>query len=279
MIKTNFQEILNYSIIKIGSFDFRVSSILGIFLLIIFATIALYLVKRTIYRTKKIEEGKKYSIYNLFKYIIITFAAANGLQVVGLDISVILAGSAALLVGLGIGLQTLFKDFVSGIILLIDASIKVGDVIVVNDLVCQIKEIKLRTTTAITRDDKYIILPNSMLTSSQIQNWTHLSDTSRFEVQANIDYQTEIRQVEKILLDIVSKNSSVVKNPKPFVRFNDFGESTISFSVFFWTQDLFKVENICSEIRFKIFEKFNKHKIKTSFTPEEIVINGHQKVI
>ena len=144
MIKTNFQEILNYSIIKIGSFDFRVSSILGIFLLIIFATIALYLVKRTIYRTKKIEEGKKYSIYNLFKYIIITFAAANGLQVVGLDISVILAGSAALLVGLGIGLQTLFKDFVSGIILLIDASIKVGDVIVVNDLVCQIKEIKLK---------------------------------------------------------------------------------------------------------------------------------------
>ncbi len=232
MIKMNFQEILNYSIIKIGSFDFRVSSILGIFLLIIFAIIALYLVKRTIYRTKKIEEGKKYSLYNLFKYIIITFAVANGLQVVGLDISVILAGSAALLVGLGIGLQTLFKDFVSGIILLIDASIKVGDVIVVNDLVCQIKEIKLRTTTAITRDDKYIILPNSMLTSSQIQNWTHLSDTSRFEVQANIDYQTDIREVREILLNLVSKNSSVLTKPKPFVRFTEFGESTMSFSVF-----------------------------------------------
>lgn len=279
MIKMNFQEILNYSIIKIGSFDFRVSSILGIFLLIIFAIIALYLVKRTIYRTKKIEEGKKYSLYNLFKYIIITFAVANGLQVVGLDISVILAGSAALLVGLGIGLQTLFKDFVSGIILLIDASIKVGDVIVVNDLVCQIKEIKLRTTTAITRDDKYIILPNSMLTSSQIQNWTHLSDTSRFEVQANIDYQTDIREVREILLNLVSKNPSVLTKPKPFVRFTEFGESTMSFSVFFWTKDLFKVENICSEIRFSIFEKFNKHKIKIPFTQEEIAINGHQKVV
>lgn len=275
----NFQEILNYSIVKIGAFDFRVSSILGIFLLATFAIIILYLIKRAIYRTKKIEEGKKYSLYNLFKYIILTFTIANALQVVGLDISVILAGSAALLVGLGIGLQTLFKDFVSGIILLIDASIKVGDVIVVSDLVCQIKEIRLRTTAAITRDDKYIILPNSMLTSSQIQNWTHLSDTSRFEVQANIEYQTDIRQVEKILLDIVSKNPTVVQNPKPFVRFNEFAESILSFSVFFWTQDLFKVENICSEIRFQIFERFNKHKIKMPFTQEEIAINGNQKAI
>lgn len=276
MTASNFQEILNYSIIKIGSFDFKVSSIIGIILLMIFATIVLYLVKRTVYRTKKIEEGKKYSLYNLFKYIIITFTVANGLQVVGLDISVILAGSAALLVGLGIGLQTLFKDFVSGIILLIDASIKVGDVIVVNDLVCQIKEIKLRTTTAITRDDKYIILPNSMLTSSQIQNWTHLSNTSRFEVQATIDYQTDIREVKEALLNLVSQNPSVLKKPKPFVRFTEFGESAMSFSVFFWTQDLFRVENISSEIRLSIFEKFNKHKIKIPFTKDEIAVNGLQ---
>lgn len=276
MTASNFQEILNYSIIKIGSFDFKVSSIIGIILLMIFATIVLYLVKRTVYRTKKIEEGKKYSLYNLFKYIIITFTIANGLQVVGLDISVILAGSAALLVGLGIGLQTLFKDFVSGIILLIDASIKVGDVIVVNDLVCQIKEIKLRTTTAITRDDKYIILPNSMLTSSQIQNWTHLSNTSRFEVQATIYYQTDIREVKEALLNLVSQNPSVLKKPKPFVRFTEFGESAMSFSVFFWTQDLFRVENISSEIRLSIFEKFNKHKIKIPFTKDEIAVNGLQ---
>ncbi|MFY7909465.1 MAG: mechanosensitive ion channel family protein [Emticicia sp.] len=273
----NFQEVLNYSIIKIGAFDFRISSILGIFLLVIFAVIALYLTKRTIYRTKKIEEGKKYSLYSLFKYIIITFAVANGLQVVGLDISVILAGSAALLVGLGIGLQTLFKDFVSGIILLIDASIKVGDVIVVNDLVCKIKEIKLRTTTAITRDDKYIILPNSMLTSSQIQNWTHLSDTSRFEVQATIDYQPNIRQVKDIVLDLIDKNPSVLPNPQPFVRFTEFGESTLTFSVFFWTQDLFRVENISSDIRFSIFEHFNKHKIKIPVAQQEVAVNEHQK--
>ncbi len=257
----NFQEILNYSIIKIGAFDFRVSSILGIILLIILAIIALYLTKRAIYRTKKIEDGKKYSLYSLFKYIIITFTVTNGLQVVGLDISVILAGSAALLVGLGIGLQTLFKDFVSGIILLIDASIKVGDVIVVNDLVCQIKEIKLRTTTAITRDDKYIILPNSMLTSSQIQNWTHLSDISRFEVAATIDYQANIRQIETTVLELISKNPSVSPSPKPFIRFTEFGESTISFVAFFWTRDLFNVENISSDIRFSIFEHFNKHKM------------------
>lgn len=266
----NFQEILNYSIIKIGTFDLRISSILGIIILVFFTMFLMYIVKRAVYRTKKIEDGKKYSLFNLFKYTILTFSIVYGFQIFGLDISVILAGSAALLVGLGIGLQTLFKDFISGIILLVDASIKVGDIIEVNEIVCQIREINLRTTTAITRDDKYIILPNSILTSNHIQNWTHLGQTSRFEVKANVDYSTDIRQVKDILIELVSQNTAVMAEPKPFVRFTEFGDSALFFSVFFWTNDLFRVENIRSEIRFNIFEKFKENKIVIPFPQHDI---------
>ncbi|MBA4851768.1 mechanosensitive ion channel family protein [Emticicia sp. BO119] len=266
----NLQEILNYSIIKIGAFDLRVSSILGIALLFFFTIFVIHTVKRAIYRTKKIDEGKKYSLFNLFKYAILIFAIVYGFNIFGLDISVILAGSAALLVGLGIGLQTLFKDFISGIILLVDASIKVGDIIEVNEIVCQISEINLRTTTALTRDDKYIILPNSMLTSNHIQNWTHLGAISRFEVKANVDYSTDIRAVEAILVELVSEHSAVMPEPRPFVRFTEFGDSALFFSVFFWTNDLFRVENIRSELRFSIFEKFKEHKIVIPFPQHDI---------
>lgn len=266
----DFQETLNYSIIKIGAFDLRVSSIIGIILLFFSTILLIYIVKRAVYRTKRIEEGKKYALFRIFKYIILMFAIVYSFQIFGLDISVILAGSAALLVGLGIGLQTLFKDFISGIILLIDASIKVGDIVEVDDIVCQIKEINLRTTTAVTRDDKYIILPNSILTSNHIQNWTHRGAISRFEVKANVDYSTDVRHVEEILIELVSQHSSVRSDPKPFVRFTEFGDSALFFSVFFWTNDLFRVENIRSEIRFDIFEKFKEHKIVIPFPQHDI---------
>lgn len=261
----NIQEILNYTIIKIGNIDIRFSSLVGLLMTSLIAIILIFFIKRAIYKTHKIEDGKKYSLFNLFKYIILALAIANSFQVLGFDISVILAGSAALLVGLGIGLQTLFKDFISGIILLIDASIKVGDVIEVNDVVCKIQEITLRTTSAITRDDKYIILPNSILTSNQIQNWTHNGNISRFEVKATIDYDADINQVKKILLDLVNQNEAVLDTPEPFVRFTDFGESTLFFSVFFWTKDLFRVENIRSDLRFSIYDHFRANKIKIPF--------------
>lgn len=266
----NTQDILNYSIIKFGNLDFRFSSLIGLIMTCFIAIILIYFTKRAIYKTQKIEEGKKYSLFNLFKYTILILSIANSFQVLGFDISVILAGSAALLVGLGIGLQTLFKDFVSGIILLIDASIKVGDVIEVNEVVCKIQEITLRTTTAITRDDKFIILPNSILTSNQIQNWTHNGDISRFEVKANVDYDTDINQVKKILLDLVNQNEAVLDNPKPFVRFTDFGDTALFFSVFFWTKDLFRVENVRSDLRFSIYKHFRENKIKIPFPQNDV---------
>lgn len=211
----------------------RFSSFIELLVTSFTAIIVIYNIKRAIHTTQKIEEGKKYSLFSLFKYAILIFSIANSFQVQDFDISTILAGSAALLVGLGIDLQTLFKNFVSGIILLFDASIKVGDVIEINEVVCKIQEITLLITTAITRGNKIIILPNAILTSNQIQNWTYNGNISRFEVKANVDYDTDINQVKTILLGLINQNESVLDNPKPFVRFTNFGNSTLFFSVFF----------------------------------------------
>ncbi|OCB76151.1 mechanosensitive ion channel protein MscS [Flavobacterium crassostreae] len=214
--------------------------------------------------------GKKYSIYNLVKYLIIVIAIIVGLEMFGFNLSVLVAGSAALLVGVGLGLQNLFSDFVSGIILLVDSSVKVNDVLESNGLVCTVKEINLRTTTVLTRDDKYIILPNSDLTKNQLINWTHSDLTSRFDVSVGVDYSSNVNQVMQLLHQAVTEQEGILQDPKPFVRFNEFGDSSLNFAIYFWSEDVFRVENRKSELRIRIFELFQQNNITIPF-PQRVV--------
>jgi small-conductance mechanosensitive channel len=263
-------ELLNYTILKIGDFKIEVFSIFKLLLLIFFVIGFLYAVKRTIYSAKKIDPAKKYSIFKLIKYFVFVIAFVFGLENFGFNLSVLLAGSAALLVGIGLGIQHLFSDYISGIILLVSSSVKVNDVIEVNGLICRVKEINLRTTTVFTREDKYIILPNTDLTRNQIINWTFTDVASRFDVSVGVDYSSDISPVMKILREAVDKQEDILKEPAPFVRFTDFGESSLDFSVFFWTEKVFRVENIKSEIRIRIFEMFKDNNIKIPFPQREI---------
>jgi small-conductance mechanosensitive channel len=111
--------------------------------------------------------------------------------------------------GIGLGLQNLFSDFISGIYCL--DSVKVNDVIELNGMVCVVQEINLRTTTVLTRDDKYIILPNTDLTRNQLINWTHSDLASRFEVTVGVDYSSDVKQVMQILKAAVDSQMGVLK--------------------------------------------------------------------
>jgi small-conductance mechanosensitive channel len=129
--------------------------------------------------------------------------------------------------------------------------VKVNDVIELNGMVCVVQEINLRTTTVLTRDDKYIILPNTDLTRNQLINWTHSDLASRFEVTVGVDYSSDVKQVMQILKAAVDSQMGVLKQPDPFIRFTDFGDSSLNFSIIFWSEELFRVENIKSEMRIK----------------------------
>ncbi|MDQ6843645.1 MAG: mechanosensitive ion channel, partial [Bacteroidota bacterium] len=161
-------------------------------------------------------------------------------------------------------------DFISGIILLMDSSIKVNDVIEVNGLVCKVQEINLRTTTVLTRDDKYIILPNSDLTENQLINWTHSHIASRFEVNIGVDYSSDVQLVMKVLKEAIDNQRDVLIEPKPFIRFTDYAESSLNFSIFFWSEEVFGVENIKSDVRVKVFRMFKENNITVPF-PQRVV--------
>ncbi|CAN5220680.1 hypothetical protein BH09BAC5_BH09BAC5_10530 [soil metagenome] len=264
------KKIFNYQLFDIGEFQLKVSQLIEISLIVLVAIGILLAIRKGIYKTHHIEEGKKYSIYNLLKYFILIVITIIILRSLGFDLSVVLAGSAALLVGIGLGLQSLFSDFISGIILLIDGSIKVGDILEINGSVCKVEEIKLRTTTVLTGDDKHIILPNSVLTKTQLINWSYSNIDSRFEIKIGVSYSSDIHLVMKLLVEAMEMQDGVISEPKPFTRFKEYGESSLEFSAYFWTGKIFHVESMKSEIRIRIFELFKKNNIDIPF-PQRVV--------
>ena len=266
----NMKELLNYSIVELGDYNLKVSILIKLIFLILIVSFLLIGIKRTIYKAHRIEIAKKYSIYSLIKYFVLVVTLFFMFQILGFDLTLMLGGSAALLVGFGLGIQSLFSDFVSGIILLVDSTVKVNDIIDIGGLVCQVQEINLRTTTVLTRDDKYIIVPNTDLTKNQLINWTHSDIASRFEITVGVDYSSDIHLVMKLLKEAVFIQEGVLKEPEPFIRFTDFGDSSLNFSVHFWSEKVFRVENIKSEIRVRIFELFKSNNIQIPF-PQRVV--------
>jgi len=264
------KELLNYSIVELGDYNLKVSILIKLIFLILIVFFLLIGIKKTIYKARRIEIAKKYSIYSLIKYLILVVTAFSVFQILGFDITLMLGGSAALLVGFGLGIQSLFSDFVSGIILLVDSTVKVNDIIDIGGLVCQVQEINLRTTTVLTRDDKYIIVPNTDLTKNQLINWTHSDIASRFEITVGVDYSSDVHLVMKLLKEAVIIQEGILKEPEPFIRFTDFGDSSLNFSVHFWSEKVFRVENIKSEIRVRIFEIFKTNNIQIPF-PQRVV--------
>ncbi len=267
----DLNDILNYSIIKLSkTLDIKILTIIELMVIIAVTFLLLYLIKKAIYKSRHLDIGKKYSLNNLIRYIIIIIALGWILQTLGFNLKIILAGSAALLVGVGLGLQNLFSDFVSGIILLADSSIKVNDVIDVNGLVCEVREINLRTTLVLTRDDKFILLPNTLLTKNELINWTHSITSSRFEVSVGVDYSSDIDLVMNIMKEVCEQQDGILNVPEPFVRFNDFGDSSLLFTVYFWCEHVFRVENIKSQIRHDLFNRFRQQGIGIPF-PQRVV--------
>lgn len=269
------KNIIEYKIDIFGKYEISSLSILSILITIIFFYIILKILRKSIYKVASFDEAKKFSIFTLAKYILIIFMLSIILKIMGMDLSVILIGSSALLVGVGLGLQNLFNDYISGIILLLDSTVKVGDVIETNNIICTVQRINLRTTQAITRDDKYIILPNSYLTKSSIVNWTHSKRDSRFEVSIGVSYNADIEKAMQLMLEAAAEHEKVNTSPQPIARLSNFADSSIELTLLFWINDTFRAENFKSQIRLLIFNKFKANHIEIPFP--QIVIHTADK--
>ena len=199
-------------------------------------------------------------------------AIAIALESIGIKLTLLIAGSAALLVGLGLGLQSVFQDFISGVVILVESTIQVNDVIEVEGFVGRVKEIGLRTSKVVTRDDIVTIIPNSKFTTERVINWSHTKRKTRFHINVGVAYGSDVELVREVLLECAAEHEEVENTPKPFVRFIDFGNSSLDFELFFWSVNNFYVENIKSDLRFLIDKKFRENKIQIPFPQRDIHI-------
>ena len=264
------KEILNNELFEIGGIELKISTLIVFAIFIAVVSLVISLLKRVIYRSNRLSTSEKFSINKILRYAIILIAFIIGLRILGFDITVLLAGYAAVLVGLGFGLQNIFNDFISGIILLLDGSLKVDDIVEVNGRIYVVQEINFRTTTVLGRDENYVILPNSELTKNRVVNWTYNSKVSRFQVDIGVDYATDVIDIMETLKAVAKTTPRVLEKPQPFVRFEDFGESSIDFSVYFYTTEIFRAENIKSDMRVEIFKVLKAKGINIPF-PQRVI--------
>ncbi|MBT8189983.1 MAG: mechanosensitive ion channel, partial [Bacteroidia bacterium] len=188
----------------------------------------------------------------------------------GINMTLPLGGAAALLVGIGLGLQQTFNDFISGIVLLFERSVSVGDVLEFEGTVGTIKEIGLRSSIVETRENISLIVPNHLLVNNKVINWTHFSDKVRFEINIGVAYGSDAALVKKILLDIADQNPYVLQYPSPIVRLKQFGESSLDFTLYFFSRNYMVIEDIKSDIRLEINRMFNEFNITIPFPQRDV---------
>ena len=244
-----------------------------VILVCIVTAVVLRLIRRVI--SRKLPEHDKpkfipvFSFAQFFIYVVVLLIT---MQNMGIQLTAILTASAALLVGIGLALQTFFQDIISGIFILIDQSVHVGDIIEIDGKVGRIEEIKLRTTRAVTIDNKVLIIPNHKYLTSTLYNWTENGTLTRESISVGVAYGTDVELVKSLLLKVANDHPNVLKNPEPLVLFMNFGDSALEFKLVFTLNDSFKAIMPKSDIRFAINKLFKEHNIQIPFPQRDVHI-------
>jgi len=223
----------------------------------------------------KIELGVRLAVGTIIRYLVLVLGLIIVLQTVGIDLSTLTILAGALGVGIGFGLQNITNNFVSGIIILFERPIKVGDRIQVGEVYGDVINISMRSTTVVTNDNISVIVPNSEFISSTVVNWSHTDRNVRFNIPVGVSYNADPEKVKKILLDVADKEEGVLKSPKPDVLFDEFADSSLNFRLRIWTSTYITTPGVLkSKLYFEIFKKFKENDIQIPFPQRDLHIKN-----
>lgn len=269
----DFQHFLNAPLIELDKYALYPRHIISLVFIFFFTRLLSYVAGLIITRygqRKEMSRGSTRSIHQIVKYFLYVMAAVVFMDNMGVKITVLLAGGTALFVGIGLGLQSTFNDFVSGIIILFEGSVRVGDILNVDNEVGIVRDIRLRTSQLETRDGKLMIIPNSKFVNDSISNYTHMNEQTSFEVTVGVSYSADPVQVEKAMYKAMEEIPDILQEPAPTVQFADFGDSALTFRAWFYTRQIFGANRIRSQLRFKIYEIFKREGIDIPFPQRDI---------
>jgi len=267
------QSILDYTLISLSNTQIKVYSLFIIVAVFFLTKLLLRIIKKALGQKrlfKRLDEGTAYALFQIIKYIIWVVAIGFLLQSIGIKLTLLVAGSAALLVGVGLGLQQTFNDIVSGIILLSERSIKIGDILQIDGDIVKVQVIGLRTSKGLNRDEITVIIPNSLITTNKVINWSHQSKKTRFKVNIGVSYGSDIEKVIKVLESSVFEHHDIYNKNLIEARLVDFGSSSIDFQVLFFSENIFEIERVKSDIRRIIYARLNENGITIPFPQMDV---------
>lgn len=251
----------------------KVKYILLVFAVILVTTYLLRWIKKLVTRRMPDQDKLKFNtVFSFARWIIYIIVMLIVFDSIGINVTAVFAASAALLIGIGLALQTLFQDIISGIFILVDRSVQVGDIIELEGKVGRVEEIKLRTTRTATADNRVLIIPNHLYLTNSLYNWTQNGNTTRESVEVGVAYGSDVKLVEKLLLEATNDNINVLDFPEPRVLFTDFGDSSLNFRIVFTVNDSFNARFPKSEIRFEIDRLFRENNVTIPFPQRDIHI-------
>ena len=228
---------------------------------------------RVLPRTR-LDIGARASFVNVVIYAFWILAIYTGINILGINLSSLAFMAGALGIGIGFGLQNVVNNFVSGIILLFDPSIQVGDMVQIGEDWGTVNRINIRTTIVQTFDNASLIIPNSEMLSNKVTNWSFKDPKVRRQVDVGVAYGSDVQLVRKILLEIVGDMPEIMNDPAPRVDFTDFGDSALIFRVRFWISSPEFWLGAPTELRFRIDEEFKKNGIEIAFPQQDIHIRS-----
>jgi small-conductance mechanosensitive channel len=275
------KQVLDFPLFHFGKNEFTAWGILLFFLLLLLliwtsSRIKKWLIERLLSRTH-LDIGGRTAIGTITSYALLVIGFVIILQTAGLDLSAFTILVGSLSIGIGLGLQTITNNFVSGLIILLERPVKIGDRVEFGNLNGDIVRISARATTILTNNNIAVIVPNSDLITSPVINWSYPNRRVRFHVPVGVAYGSDPAQVKKILLDVANHHPGILKEPPVDVLLDRLGENSIDFMLRVWTLEYSDKPNVLkSDLYYSIIEQFKEHGIEIPFPQRELHIRRHE---
>lgn len=264
---------------ELGHHVFTVLDLVEVVGVLILARVALGILRRALRRAERfstLDEGKRFIVHRMVSSVVWTLATLFVLSVLGLNLTAIWAGSAALLVGVGIGLQGFFNDVISGFVLLFEGGVAVGNILEVDGQLVKVERIDLRSTRVVSVKGELLVLPNAKMAGDAVINLSQGGPSSRIDVAVGVAYGSDVQRVKDLLLEAISEQPEIRKSPEPAVFFQDFGDSSLDFSVMGWLDHSWDRMAIKSRVREAIDAKFRAHGIAIPFPQRDLHLMDHR---
>lgn len=274
---------LSTRLFRVGETAVTVSSLL-LALGILVASLVLSRLARTFVADRllgrtRLAVGARYAIGRVFGYLILALGILVALQPLGVNATTLAVFGGALGIGLGFGLQDVIKNFVAGLIILVERPIQVGDSIEVGDVVGTVTDIRGRATSIRTNDDIYLIVPNSKFMTDVVVNRSFGRRQVRYRIPVGVAYGTDPEVVEKALLEAASRSENVLADPPPRVWFREFGDSALEFELLCWTSKLLESAGAFrSELNHLVYDALKSRGIEIPFPQRDVHVRNGTKV-